>query len=157
MVGMIVGTLRDGSESESFFSDDSTGFGRRARNPQDSENKNIYTKLVYSPSETQSLTLVVERFEGDSKTDVLSAVGTLSRGVLTNSEIGIDKRSRERFSLDYRLAVDSMLFDSVGLLAYFQNSDAQQNTFSERVSRGVTQDRSRTSFYEQEIRVSECS
>lgn len=149
--GLVVGTFRNSSETETFFSDDSvTGPERRSQNPQDSDNQNIYAKLVYSPSDLQSLTVVAERFDGDSETDVLSAAGVFSRGVLTNSEIGSDQRTRERLSVDYRLRSDSGLFDSISLLAYVQSSDAQQDTFAERLSNGLIQDRVRNSFYEQE-------
>lgn len=148
--GMIVGTLRNGSETETFFSDDSIGSGRRAQNPQESENKNIYAKLVYAPSDLQSVTVTAERFEGEADTNVLSTAGTSSRGVLVNSERGADDRSRERLSLEYRLHADTSMFDSLSVLAYVQNSDAQQNTLSERVSRGAVVDRVRSSFYEQE-------
>ena len=148
--GMIVGTLREGSETETFFSDDSIGAGRRAQNPQDTENTNIYAKLVYAPSDSQSVTVVAERFDGDADTDVLSTAGTFSRGVLINSEIGEDERTRERLSLEYKLQANMPAFDSLSVLAYVQNSDAQQNTFSERVSQGAVIDRVRNSFYEQE-------
>ncbi|MBL4673548.1 MAG: TonB-dependent hemoglobin/transferrin/lactoferrin family receptor, partial [Arenicella sp.] len=148
--GMVVGTLREGSETKTFFSDNSTGAGRRSQNPQDSENNNVYAKLVYAPSDSQSLTLVAERFAADSETNVLSAAGTFSRGVLTNSQIGVDERSRERLSLDYRVSTNATLFDSVSLLAYVQSSDAKQNTQAERLSQGAIQDRSRNSFYQQE-------
>jgi hemoglobin/transferrin/lactoferrin receptor protein len=147
---MVVGTLREGSETETFLSDDSTGAGRRSQNPQDSENNNVYAKLIYKPSDFQSLSVVAERFEGDSETDVLSTANTFSRGVLTSSEIGVDERSRERLSLDYRLSTNAALFDSVSLLAYVQSSDAQQNTLAERLSQGAVQDRIRTSSYQQE-------
>ncbi|MFT6032224.1 MAG: hemoglobin/transferrin/lactoferrin receptor protein [Arenicella sp.] len=148
--GMVVGTRREGSETETFFGDNTVGSARRAQNPQEAENNNIYAKLVYAPSDSQSVTLVTEKFQGDAETKVLTAVGGVSRGVLTNSEIGTDQRTRERLSLDYRLNTDSVLFETISMLAYFQNSDAEQNTVAERLSRGALQERTRGSFYEQE-------
>ncbi len=148
--GMVVGTLRDSSETDTFFDDDTSGPQRRAENPQSNENRNIYAKLVYAPSDAQKISLVAELFEADSETDVLSAAGTFSRGVLSNSQIGIDDRSRERLSIDYDLSLSTALADSMNLLAYVQSSDASQDTFTERVSRGAIQDRVRLSAYQQE-------
>jgi hemoglobin/transferrin/lactoferrin receptor protein len=148
--GMVVGTLRDSSETDTFFDDNSSGPERRSENPQTNQNQNIYAKLVYAPSDNQKISLVAELFEADSETDVFSAAGTLSRGVLTNSQIGVDERSRERFSFDYDLSLSSTFVDSVSLLAYMQNSDASQDTLTERLSRGAIQDRVRISAYQQE-------
>ena len=148
--GLLVGTLREGSETETFFSDNLTGVQRNAQNPQDFENQNIYAKLVYSPNETHNFELVAEQFDGEVDTNVLTSVGVPVRGVGVNSEIGRDERRRERISLDYRLTIPTLAFDSLSLLGYLQNSDAEQNTISERVSAGVVQERVRDSFYEQE-------
>lgn len=147
---LIVGTLREGAENKTFFSDSLTGPSRRSQNPQDTENKNIYAKIVYAPDDNQSLSLVAERFVGESDTDVLSIAGTSSRGSVTNKQLGIDERTRQRFSLEYSLDWDAALFDNVKLLAYTQRSDASQNTLTERISRGVVQDRVRTSFFDQD-------
>lgn len=147
---LVLGTIRDGSENETFFNDDSGGSSRRSQNPQDTENKNIYAKIMYAPNDSQSLSLVAERFVGESSTDVLSVAGTSSQGVLTNQQLGIDERTRQRISLEYAIDLDMALFDSVKLLAYTQKSDASQNTLTERVSGGVIQDRVRTSFFDQD-------
>lgn len=148
--GMVVGTLREGSETETFSNDDLTGNERNSQNPQDFENQNVYAKLVYSPNETHRVALVVEHFDGEVDTDVLTAAGVPVRGVDVNSEIGNDARTRDRVSVDYRLNSNTALFDSLSVLAYLQNSDAEQNTLSERVAAGVVQERVRDSFYEQE-------
>ncbi len=147
---MVLGTLRDSSENEAFFSDSASGPQRRSENPQKNENQNIYAKFVYALSDNQEISLVAEAFEADSETDVLSAAQTVSRGVLTSQQVGLDERSRERVSIDYELSLASALADSINLLAYSQRSDALQNTLTERLSRSATQDRVRTSTYEQE-------
>jgi hemoglobin/transferrin/lactoferrin receptor protein len=147
---LVLGTLREGSENETFFNDNLSGPDRRSQNPQDTENKNIYAKVVYAPNDKQSLSLVAERFVGESDTDVLSVAGTSSRGVVTNQQSGLDERTRQRFSLEYSTVVDAGLFDSAQLLAYIQKSDASQDTLTERVSLGVVQDRVRTSFFDQD-------
>ena len=150
--GMVVGTLRDFSETETFFDDvDVTGSGRRSQNPQDAENQNLFAKLVYVPAEGHSIAFVAEQFDSEADTDVLTAAGTFSRGVLTNSQRGIDDRTRERFSLDYRMNAQAVIFDDLSVLAYTQSSDAQQTTLTERLSpQSGIQDRVRDSFYEQE-------
>lgn len=147
---MVIGTLRDSSESETFFNDTSSGAGRQSENPQENENRNLYAKLVYAPSDSHSLSLVAEVFEADSDTNVLTSAGEFSRGVLSNSQTGIDERQRERLSLNYEVLIDSALADQINLLAYSQSSDAMQNTLSERLARGAIQDRIRTSLYAQE-------
>ena len=148
--GMIVGTLRSGSETESYFDDNSSGPERRSENPQENENRNIYAKFVYAPSENQNISFVAERFSADSETNVLSSAGTFTRGVLTNSQQGIDERNRERFSINYDLSLPSLLTDSINLLVYSQSSEASQDTLTERVSLGALQDRIRTSAFTQD-------
>jgi len=149
--GMVVATMRNGSETQSFFNNDELGTARTAQNPQDFENENVYAKFVYNPSDNHRIGVIAERFEGTTDTNVLSAAGTFVRGVLVNSEFGNDQRERERLSVDYQFNnADTVLFDSLNLIAYLQNSDAEQNTFNERVSFGQVQERFRNSFYEQE-------
>ncbi len=148
---MIVATQRDFSETETFFDDDSSGAERRAQNPQDGDNKNLFAKVLYKPTESQSLAFTAERYKGDVSTEVLTASNTISRGVLTQSQQGIDERVRERMSVDYRLNAQTSIVDELSILAYLQKSDAQQLTLTERVSpRSGVQDRVRTSAYEQE-------
>ena len=147
---MVVATQRSFSETESFFDDQTSGVGRRSPNPQDGKNTNLFAKLVFQPSDTQSVSFTAESYEGDTTTDVVSLANTRSFGVLTLSQQGIDQRKRERFSLDYRLDLDVGLFDQISLLAYTQESDANQLTLRERLSpRSGIQDRFRGSEYAQ--------
>lgn len=148
---MLVATQREFSETDTFFDDDSLGQSRRSQNPQDNENTNLFAKVVYKPSENQSIAFTAERYEGDSSTDVLSAANTVSRGVLTLAQQGIDQRTRERASIDYRLTSTTSLFDQFSVLAYTQQSEANQLTLTERSSSfsGV-QDRIRASQYDQD-------
>lgn len=148
---MLVATRRDFSETETYFSDNQLGADRLSQNPQDGDNNNIFAKVVYNPTDRQSLSLIAERFTGDTDTNVLSAANTFSRGVLTQSQQGLDERTRERVSLDYRVNTQLGLFDELSVLAYAQESDAQQLTLTERVSAvsGI-QDRERSSIYIQE-------
>ncbi len=148
---MFVVTQREFSETETYFSDDRLGSDRQSQNPLDGDNTNLFAKMVYSPSDRQTLSLVAERFTGKSDTEVLSAANTFSRGVLTQSQQGLDDRTRERVSLDYRIRLDQGLFDEFSVLGYLQNSDAEQLTLTERVSpsSGI-QDRERSSLYSQE-------
>ncbi|RBP48914.1 TonB-dependent hemoglobin/transferrin/lactoferrin family receptor [Arenicella xantha] len=148
--GMIIATLRDSAETSTFFSGNTTGEQRRSENPQDNENKNIYAKVVYAPNDDHSLSFTAERYEAESITDVLSDVGTVSRGVLTTAQKGVDERARERFSIDYDLTIDSTLTDSLAVLVYAQNSKATQNTLTERLSLETIEDRIRSSNYAQD-------
>lgn len=148
---MVVATQREYSETETFFRDDSSGSDRRSQNPQDGENTNLFAKVVYQPSDSQSIAFTAERFEGDAVTDVLSVANTVSRGVLTLGEQGLDERLRERFSVDYRLQAETHLFDQMSVLAYAQQSEASQVTLRKRLSfSSGLQDRFRGSSYEQE-------
>lgn len=149
--GFIAATVRDGSETESFFTNSEVGENQASQNPQEFDNKNIYAKIIFEPNDHHRLSLTAERFDGETETNVTSAAGTFVRGVLVNSELGNDERNRERFSLDYTFSSDdSLLFDSVNLLAYLQDSDAVQRTLSERVAFGQIQERTRDSYYQQE-------
>jgi len=147
---MVVGTLRDSSETQTFFDDDTNGPERRSQNPQDNENKNVYAKVVYAPNDKQTLSLIAEVFQADSDTDVLSVAGTSALGVLSSSQTGIDTRQRDRLSVNYDVSLSSAFADSINLLAYSQTSDAEQTTLTERVSFGAIQDRVRLSTYQQE-------
>ena len=152
---MLLVTHRDFAETKNFFDGDNTsGPGRRAINPQDAENLNLFAKLVWAPGDKQSVTLTAERFQGDTETDVLSLAGTVSRGSRRLSERGIDERTRNRLSLRYRLAADNALFDDLSLLLYGQKSLTEQRTFQVQAISGPrfrgTVDRTRRSTYEQQ-------
>lgn len=150
--GMIVGTLRDAAQRETFFDDGAlTGRERRSENPQDAQSTNLFAKFVYKPSDAQRLAIVLERFDSETETDALSTAGVVSRGVLISSQRGIDERIRERVSLDYSIDMASVVADTLSVLAYLQTSEADQTTLTERVSPPATvQDRFRRSSYQQE-------
>lgn len=148
---MIVATGREFSETETFFNDDSSGSDRRSQNPQDGDTQNLFLKTVYAPSDQQKLSLTLESFDSSIDTDVLSSAGNVVRGTLVESEQGIDERERSRISVNYQLKTNAAIADQFSVLAYSQESEAEQLTLSNRVSpRSGPQARTRSSQYEQD-------
>lgn len=146
---MAVVTLRDNEENQNYFSDDLSGTARKSNNPQTNKSTNLYAKLHFVPSEDHRFSLVAEKFNGDTDTDVTTAVGTSKFGTITNSQLANDQRNRTRFSVAYQYKGESTILDSANIMIYTQDSETEQQTIFERVSRGKIQDRNRNSFFAQ--------
>ena len=128
------------------------GFGstREQPDPQDIETNNTVVKIQISPSDNQNLMVSFDQFDNDTGTKIFSDRGVVY-GVEVTNRLAKDTRERSRWSLAYDLLADLGIADSIQATIYRQNSESQQTTFDDRLSRGVPQKRIRDSFFEQEI------
>jgi len=150
--GMVLVTHRDGEEYETFFdNDNTTGPSRRSANPQDNTDLNLYTKLVFSPSDNHEWKFIAERFEADSETEVLSQAGTVVFGTVKTAVNADDTRDRTRLALQYRWSGDLAWTDEINFNLYHQSSETEQKTTEDRITASQQpQFRTRDSFYEQD-------
>ena len=149
--GMLIGTYRNLAESASYFDDNLSGSERKASDPMDSNVSNFYAKVIYRPSDLHQIKLIVENFQGESESDILSSSGSIVFGTLKRSVSSDDQRTRDRVSLQYLYQNPSMLFDQLNLNLYQQNSETKQFTLEDRLAPGnINQIRQRDSLFEQQ-------
>jgi hemoglobin/transferrin/lactoferrin receptor protein len=104
-------------------------------------------------SDTQRLTLSIDRYDNEVETKIFSDYGTLSRGTLVNSRDARDERERARYALTYSFDSETFFSDDVDITLYQQNSETEQLTLESRTSRsGANEFRNRRSIFEQEIK-----
>ena len=151
LAALVTYTYRQAQETETAGSVGGTGAGRTQADPQDLDTQTLNVKLAWSPLAGHNLIAAVEDFASRVDTTLLSDVGEVVRGSITDSRIAEDRRDRRRYSLSYRYE-GSGLIDGAFATAYRQQSDTAQLTLEERRARGVTpQNRVRDSLFEQEI------
>ncbi|MCB1805031.1 MAG: TonB-dependent receptor, partial [Candidatus Competibacteraceae bacterium] len=113
---------------------------------------NVLAKLIYEPSETHRLAFTLDHFQGDTDSELLSSIGTSSRGVSIEDESAHDERERTRYSVDYRLRTDTPVFDQLQFKLYRQDSQTDQQTRQlQRLTDGSLTRRSRDSSFEQNV------
>jgi hemoglobin/transferrin/lactoferrin receptor protein len=92
------------AESDSFGRDDARDATRTRPNPQRADSDSLLAKWVFEPSDTHRLRLTAERFDADTRTEVLSALGLVQlgpTGVLVESLDGEDSAERSRRSFEW--------------------------------------------------------
>ena len=150
--GLFLYTRRDGHETESYGGLGGTGPTREQADPQDYTTDNVLAKLIYEPSETHRLAFTLDHFQGDTDSELLSSIGTSSRGVSIEDESAHDERERTRYSVDYRLRTDTPVFDQLQFKLYRQDSQTDQHTSQlQRLTDGSLTRRSRDSSFEQNV------
>lgn len=109
--GLLHLSRRDGHETESYGSNNGTGLGRTAANPEDVRTTNVLAKLGWNYADDARLGLTYEKYKDDRDTNQKSAVGGLFiNGVGQNwyrSRTGNDTITRERFGLENSFALES--------------------------------------------------
>ena len=132
---------RDGHEIESYGSHGGTGLGRTEANPEDVRTTNVLAKLGWNYNDTDRLQLTYEKYKDDRDTNQLSAVGgpfNMIPGVPANnwyrSREGNDTITRERFGLEHRLALDSLLADNLKWSLNYQIAKTDQSTVEHYVT-----------------------
>lgn len=138
--GLIQVTQRNVNEME--LHDDST----LEPNPLDGEQQSFFSKLSYDLSDTSSLTFTadIQRWKGDWDLQTDVAMSFRPPVVNTSESLGKDEGSRDRFSLDYSFANDSLWFDEGKVSVYGQSTDQdqittkQKQTFADGVQSGPT-------------------
>lgn len=146
--GMVVVSHRQGRETANqgdIYSNDDT---RTAANPQSRDGRSLLSKLVYTPSLDQQVTLTVEGNEDRAATDVLHLRGFQPRThAVTSSLVGDDLQTRARVSLEHELSgLDGAVADSLTWRAYRQDSETTQDTVEHRVTAGGAPQRREREF-----------
>ncbi|MFK7864592.1 MAG: TonB-dependent hemoglobin/transferrin/lactoferrin family receptor [Pseudohongiellaceae bacterium] len=151
--GMLIATYREGEQTDSFFDDESADIGaaREGADPFNFESINLMAKVVITPNENHRIRLIAETFDSESNSNALSATNTVSRGVLTTENLADDTRERTRFSISHELTASNSLFDRSFVQLYHQESEADQRTNQQRISRGSPQTRFRDSIFNQDV------
>lgn len=150
--GLIVATRRNGGETENAGTVGGSGALREQPDPQQTDLDNLTVKLAFD-SAPHSLTLGVDRYNNETDTRILSDYGSVVFGTTVDSRDADDSRDRQRFSLDYRYSAPLPFATDIQATLYQQRSETTQRTFERRTTRARTaQTRSRTSFFEQEVR-----
>ncbi|WP_433769256.1 TonB-dependent receptor [Pseudomonas putida] len=159
--GLLHYSQRDGHETESYGSNNSTGLTRTAANPEDVRATNVLAKLGWNYQDDARLGLVYEKYKDDRDTDQKSAYGgpfnagapTIPASVLPGGmyqwRTGNDTITRERFGLEHSFALDSLLVDNVKWSLNHQIAKTDQSTdeFYFPITRQVL--RTRDTVYEE--------
>ncbi|MCQ9423775.1 TonB-dependent hemoglobin/transferrin/lactoferrin family receptor [Pseudomonas sp. LJDD11] len=123
---------RNGHETESYGGTGGNGLARTEANPQDVRSTNVLAKLGWNYADDAHLQLTYERYKDDRDTDLKSAVGgpfTNGAGLgMYQSRLGNDTITRERFGLEHRFALDSLLADNIKWSLNYQNAKTSQGT-----------------------------
>lgn len=151
--GMLIATYREGQETENFFDGNGgdTGAAREGADPFNFDSLNLLAKLVITPNENHRVRLIAETFESESSSNALSAANTVTRGVLTTASLADDTRNRTRLSISHEYTATNALFDRSFAQFYRQESEAEQLTNEDRISRGAPQTRFRDSIFNQDV------
>ena len=138
--GLLHFSQRDGHETESYGSNNGTGLARTAANPEDVRTTNVLAKLGWDYKDDARLGLTYEKYKDDTDADIKSAYGgpynagepTIPSSVLPGgmyqSRTGNDTTTRERFGLEHRFALDSLLVDNVKWTLNHQIAKTDQST-----------------------------
>ncbi len=159
--GLLHYSQRDGHETQSYGSHNSTGLDRTAANPQDVRANNVLAKLGWNYSDDARLGLVYEKYKDDRDSDLKSAYGGpyangqpaipdfVLPGGMYQWRTGNDTITRERFGLEHRFALDSLLADHVKWSLNHQVAKTDQSTaeFYFPITRQVL--RTRDTLYEE--------
>ncbi|MCJ8202825.1 TonB-dependent receptor [Pseudomonas sp. RGM2987] len=159
--GLLHYSQRDGHETESYGSHNGIGLDRTAANPEDVRASNVLAKLGWNYSDDARLGLVYEKYKDDRDVDLKSAYGgpyangrptiptSMLPGGMYQWRTGNDTVTRERFGLEHRFALDSLLADHVKWSLNHQVAKTDQSTaeFYFPITRQVL--RTRKTLYEE--------
>ncbi|MVV49462.1 TonB-dependent receptor [Pseudomonas sp. PB120] len=159
--GLLHYSQRDGHETESFGNNNGTGLARTAANPEDVRTTNVLAKIGWNYNDDARLGLTYEKYKDDRDTDQKSAYGgpfdkgqpaiptSILPGGMYQWRTGNDTITRERFGLEHRFALDSLLVDNVKWSLNHQVAKTDQSTeeFYYPISRKVL--RTRETLYEE--------
>ncbi|MBD9440910.1 TonB-dependent receptor [Pseudomonas sp. PDM04] len=159
--GLLHYSQRDGHETESYGSHNSTGLSRTTANPEDVQAYNVLAKVGWNYNEDSRLGLVYEKYKDDRDTDQKSAYGgpydkgapgipvNILPGGMYQWRTGNDTITRERFGLEHSFALDSLLADNIKWSLNYQIAKTDQSTleYFYPITRRVI--RSRETLYEE--------
>lgn len=123
---------REGQETESYGNNNGLGLERTQANPEFALTTNVLAKLGWNYSDGSRLSLTYEKYKDDRDTYQDSAVGGPFNGGkgqnMYLSRDGNDTITRERFGLEHRYTLDSVLADNVKWSLNHQNAKTEQTT-----------------------------
>ena len=108
---VLVYTLREGHETESFFSGSRTAIAGTAReipDPVDYDNDNILFKLYYNANENSRLGFVAEQYNANAQLDNQTRLNASYLTRTTDDEV-----ERERYGVNYLWQANNTLFDEL--------------------------------------------
>lgn len=121
--GSLVYTHRDSSEVDNQGEINSHDASRTAPNPFDRTEDNFLLKLSHQSSERSNLLVALEGFKARNSIGVFSSQSP----VVTDFD-AVDRRERQRLSVENTLTLDSVLANSLIWKAYWQQADTEQRT-----------------------------
>jgi hemoglobin/transferrin/lactoferrin receptor protein len=149
--GLLHLSQRNGHETESYGETGGTGLNRTEANPEDVRTTNILAKLGWDYAEDGRLGLTYEHYKDDRDTHQLSAVGgpfNAGRGFgFYKARRGNETITRERFGLDNRFGLDSILADDIKWTLNYQIAKTDQSTQEIYAPPGRTVLRNRDTTY----------
>lgn len=123
---------RRGHETESYGNVGGTGLARTEANPEDVHTTNLLAKLGWDYNDSDRLQLTYEKYKDDRDSNQLSAVGgpfNAGSGFgYYHSRHSNDTITRERFSLEHSLVLNSLLADSLKWSLNYQLAKTDQST-----------------------------
>lgn len=123
-----------GHETENQGKVGGVGDTRTLPNPQDVDGQSLLGKLVFTPSDTQRLTLTVDDSDSRARTRMLTWYGRQALTGAVNDHVHADDRqARTRLSLAHEATgLGHILADELDWQLYGQNSRTTQVTLEER-------------------------
>jgi hemoglobin/transferrin/lactoferrin receptor protein len=147
--GLLAYTHRDGHEQETQGYANTANTDRTTANPQDTTSNDLLGKLVFDLSDKNRFRLIVEHFDRDVDTNVLSAIAkpplaaTSVLSLKTHDETG-----RDRVSIDQRYEQDGGWFQKATWNLYYQKSETSQFSAEDR---NVSADRTRLNTFDNKV------
>lgn len=126
--GSLLLTLRDGEEL--------SNQGRTAPNPQDRGAMNALGKIVRS-GDFSTWKLGLELMDGETETEVLSALGVLG-ATRTADFDAVDETERRRLSLERTSQRQGGLFETLAVRLHAQEAETAQTTVEQRITTAGT-------------------
>lgn len=123
---------RSGRETQSHGEDGGSGLSRTRANPEDVDVTNVLAKLGWNYSEDSRLGLTYENYRSDRDSIQRSAVGgPFANGAGQGMYLwrdGNDRVTRERFGLEHRFKLDSLMADNLKWSLNHQIAKTEQAT-----------------------------
>ncbi|MGQ7815049.1 TonB-dependent receptor [Metapseudomonas furukawaii] len=131
---------RNGHETESYGEHGGTGLDRTRANPEDAQTTNLLAKLGWNYNDSDRLQLTYEKYRDDVDTDQKSAYGgpysngqpaipgSILPGGMYQWRTGNDTITRERFGLEHRFSLDSLMADNARWSLNYQDARTEQST-----------------------------
>lgn len=148
--GVLVYSKRSGAESKNFGETSGYGVARELPDPRDISTDNLTAELSWQLADDHNVTFDVENYANEASTMIYSDYGSVVYGTVINTRDASDTRDRTRLSLGYGFEGDHPLSDSVQVKVFWQESETEQKTHENRLSRRGAQTRDRNSFFDQQ-------